>query len=85
MPTFAGLASTFVDFLNVAIHTILYERSIYPPESFLSARKYNYAVRQNRHPRVCAWIQAATLAVETELLKVRNLESNHFGTLQVTG
>ncbi|KAI9667510.1 MAG: hypothetical protein M1821_000326 [Bathelium mastoideum] len=69
MTTFAGLVATFVEFLTVAIHTILYERAIYPAETFLSARKYQYAVRQNRHPRVCGWIQDAVSAVEAELLK----------------
>lgn len=70
-PTFRGFVTSFTDFLTVAIHTILYERSIYPPTSFLSARKYNFAVRQNRHPKVCEWINDAVTAVETELLKGR--------------
>jgi mitotic spindle assembly checkpoint protein MAD2B len=68
--TYQAIISTFGDFLTVAIHTILYERNIYPSTSFLSARKYNYPVRQNRHPKVCKWIQDAVAAVEAELLKV---------------
>ena len=68
-PTFRAFVTSFTDFLTVAIHTILYERSIYPQTSFLSARKYNFAVRQNRHPKVCEWINDAVAAVETELLK----------------
>ncbi len=68
--TYASLVSTFGSFLTVAIHTILYERDIYPRVTFLSARKYNYPVRQNRHPKVCAWINDAVAAVEAELLKV---------------
>lgn len=68
--TYASLVSTFASFLTVAIHTILYERSIYPEASFLSARKYNFPVRQNRHPKVCSWINDAVAAVEAELLKV---------------
>lgn len=68
-PTFRILVANFIDFLTVAIHTILYERSIYPQTSFLSARKYNFAVRQNRHPKVCEWINDAIAAIETELLK----------------
>ncbi|KAI9782755.1 MAG: hypothetical protein M1835_003947 [Candelina submexicana] len=67
--TYQALVTTFSDFLTVAIHTILYERNIYPRESFLSARKYNYPVRQNRHPKVCKWITDAVAAVETEILK----------------
>lgn len=68
-PTFRSLITAFTDFLTVAIHTILYERAIYPPTSFLSARKYNFAVRQNRHFKVCEWVNDAVNAVETELLK----------------
>ena len=68
-PTYRALITHFTDFLTVAIHTILYERGIYPRSSFLSARKYNFAVRQSRHPKVCEWINDAVNAVETELLK----------------
>ncbi|KAK5117227.1 hypothetical protein LTR62_005844 [Meristemomyces frigidus] len=68
-PTFRSLVTHFTDFLTVAIHTILYERNIYPRTSFLSARKYNFAVRQSRHPKVCEWINDAMAAVETEILK----------------
>lgn len=67
--TFRHLTTHFTDFLTTAIHTILYERTIYPQTSFLSARKYNLPVRQNRHPRVCEWINDAVAAVESELLK----------------
>ena len=69
------VVSAFSDFLTVAIHTILYERRIYPQESFISARKYNYPVRQNRHPKVCQWVQDAVAAVEVEMLKVRCVRS----------
>ncbi|KAH0545581.1 hypothetical protein FGG08_000412 [Glutinoglossum americanum] len=69
LDTYQGLVSTFADFLVVAIHTVLYERDIYPRASFLSARKYNFPVRQNRHPKVCRWVADAVSAVETELLK----------------
>ncbi|KAL1587431.1 hypothetical protein WHR41_03761 [Cladosporium halotolerans] len=68
-PTFRALVAAFTDFLTVAIHTILYERSIYPRTSFLTARKYNHPVRQSRHPKVCEWINDAITAVEGELLK----------------
>ncbi|CAK4031416.1 related to MUS-26 MUS-26, involved in DNA repair [Lecanosticta acicola] len=67
--TFRTFIAGFTDFLTVAIHTILYERGIYPETSFLSARKFNFAVRQNRHPKVCEWIDDAVTAVENELYK----------------
>lgn len=68
-PTFRTLVAVFTDFLTVAIHTILYERAIYPQTSFISAWKYNFSVRQNRHPKVCEWVNDAIGAVEAELLK----------------
>lgn len=68
-PTFRALVTAFTDFLTVAIHTILYERTIYPRTSFLTARKYNHPVRQSRHPKVCEWINDSIAAVENELLK----------------
>lgn len=66
--TLQDVVSSFCEFLTVAIHTILFEREIYPRSSFISARKYNFAVRQNRHPNVCQWIQDAVAAVESEVL-----------------
>jgi len=67
--TYYALVRTFSDFLVVAIHTILYERGIYPATTFISTRKYNFPVRQNRHPKVCKWITDAVAAVEAELIK----------------
>jgi mitotic spindle assembly checkpoint protein MAD2B len=70
LDTYQAVVSAFGEFLTVAVHAILYERNIYPPSSFLSARRYNCAVSQNRHPAVCKWITDAVAAVEAELLKV---------------
>ncbi|KAI9741459.1 MAG: hypothetical protein M1818_004265 [Claussenomyces sp. TS43310] len=69
LDTYQALLTTFSDFLVVAIHTILFERGIYPVETFISTRKYNFPVRQNRHPKVCKWITDAVAAVEAEMLK----------------
>jgi mitotic spindle assembly checkpoint protein MAD2B len=51
-----SLLITLTDFLTVAFHTILYCRSLYPSSTFLTTRKYNFPVHQNRHPAVCTWI-----------------------------
>jgi mitotic spindle assembly checkpoint protein MAD2B len=69
LDTYQAIVSTFSSLLTVAVHTILYERGIYPADSFTSARKYNAAVRQNRSPVVCKWIADAVSAVESEILK----------------
>ena len=71
LDTYQAVVSAYSEFLTVAIHTILYERNIYPQTSFIKARKYNYPVRQSRHPRLCKWIMDAVAAVETEMLKVK--------------
>ena len=70
LDTYGAIVTAFCDFLTVAVHTILFERNLYPPASWISARKYNLPVKQNRHPKVCKWIQDAVAAVEAEMIKV---------------
>jgi len=67
--TYHAILITFTDFLVVAFHTILYERGLYPQETFLLTRAYNFPVRQNRHPLVCKWISDAVNAIQAQLLK----------------
>lgn len=71
LDTYQAVVSAYCDFLTVAIHTILYERNVYPQTSFIKARKYNYPVRQSRHPKLCKWIMDAVSSVEVEMLKVK--------------
>ncbi|RDL30401.1 The spindle assembly checkpoint protein mad2 [Venustampulla echinocandica] len=61
--TALSLHRTLTDFLTVAIHTILYTRSLYPQTTFLTSRAYNLPVHQNRHPAVCAWINSAVTSL----------------------
>lgn len=67
-PTYTTLINAFTVFLTVSIHTLLYQRSLYPCTSFLTTRAYNYPVQQSRHPAVCAWITDAVSAVHAQLL-----------------
>ncbi|KAL6251859.1 hypothetical protein RBB50_002069 [Rhinocladiella similis] len=69
LSTHRALVETITSFLTVATHHIIFLRRIYPPISFLSVRAYNYPVRQNRHPAVCAWINDAVSAVRDQLKK----------------
>ncbi|RKU47155.1 hypothetical protein DL546_006750 [Coniochaeta pulveracea] len=62
-----ALITTFATFLTVGIHNILFYRNLYPATTFLSARAYNLPVHQNRHPKVCSWIQDAVEAVAAQL------------------
>ena len=73
LDTYYTVVAAYIDFLTVAIHTILYERNIYPQESFIKARKYNYPVRQSRHPKLCTWIIDAVEKVKVEMLKVGSM------------
>jgi mitotic spindle assembly checkpoint protein MAD2B len=66
---FVSLVANFAEFMIVAIHTVIWERGIYPDTSYIKAKKYNTPVRQSRHPKVCEFIQAAVDAVREQLLK----------------
>lgn len=61
------LLSSFTTFLTVAIHSLLYHRNLYPPETFLTSRAYNLPVHQSRHPAVCTWITDAVSAAAVQI------------------
>ncbi|CAG8974920.1 hypothetical protein HYALB_00006708 [Hymenoscyphus albidus] len=65
--TTLALHRTLMDFLTVAIHTILYIRELYPHSTFLTTRAYNLPVHQNRHPKVCEWINESIKALEPQI------------------
>ena len=73
LENYISVVDSFINFLTVAIHLILYERDVYPKTSFMSVRKYNFPVQQSRHPDVCKWIDDAVAAVRSEMLKVSRL------------
>ncbi|KAI0175844.1 DNA-binding protein [Hypoxylon sp. FL1284] len=62
------LLTAFTQFLTVCVHNILYYRSVYPAQTFLTSRAYNLPVHQSRHPKVCSWIGDAVDAVESQLV-----------------
>ncbi|KAL6862885.1 hypothetical protein ACO1O0_003124 [Amphichorda felina] len=61
------LLSSFATFLTLAIHSLLYHRNLYAPETFLTARAYNLPVHQSRHPGVCTWVSDAVAAVAAQV------------------
>jgi len=67
--SYANLVALFTTQLTVSIHTILAAREIYPANTFIKARAYNYPIMQSRHQGVCDWINDAVKAVHVELLK----------------
>ncbi|OTB06263.1 hypothetical protein M426DRAFT_319004 [Hypoxylon sp. CI-4A] len=62
------ILNSFTQFLTICIHNILYYRSIYPQQTFLTSRAYNLPVHQSRHPKVCSWIRDAVDAVKAQLV-----------------
>ena len=58
--------------VEVAIHTILYVRQIYPADLFVRRKKYETPVWQSRHPALNEYISGAIKAVADELVHVRD-------------
>ncbi|KAJ3754011.1 spindle checkpoint protein [Lentinula raphanica] len=67
--TFNQTVRGITDFIEVAIHTILYVRQVYPAEIFIRRKKYDTPVFQSRHPALNAYISGAIKAVGEELVK----------------
>jgi hypothetical protein len=64
-------ASSFNDVqVEVAIHTILYVRQVYPAEIFVRRKKYETPVFQSRHPALNEYISGAVKAIADELAHV---------------
>ena len=60
--------------VEVAIHTILYVRQIYPADLFVRRKKYDTPVYRSRHPGLNDYISGAVKAVGEELVLVCFLE-----------
>jgi len=54
--------------VEVAIHTILYVRQIYPADLFIRRKKYDTPVFQSRHPALNEYISGAVKAIGEELV-----------------
>ncbi|KAJ3556520.1 hypothetical protein NM688_g1985 [Phlebia brevispora] len=65
--TFNQTVRGITEFIEVAIHTILYVRQIYPAELFVRRKKYNTPVFQSRHPALNEYISGAVRAIGEEL------------------
>ncbi|KAI0068152.1 DNA-binding protein [Artomyces pyxidatus] len=65
--TFNQTVRGIAEFIEVAVHTILYVRQIYPAELFIRRKKYDTPVFQSRHPGLNEYISGAVKAVAEEL------------------
>ncbi|KAI0052526.1 DNA-binding protein [Auriscalpium vulgare] len=66
--TFNQTVHGITEFIEVAIHTILYVRQIYPADLFIRRKKYETPVFQSRHPGLNEYISGAVKAVGEELI-----------------
>ncbi|EIN13986.1 DNA-binding protein, partial [Punctularia strigosozonata HHB-11173 SS5] len=57
-----------IEFIEVAIHTILYVRQVYPADLFVRRKKYDTPVYQSRHPVLNEYISGAMRAVGDEII-----------------
>ncbi|KJA25785.1 hypothetical protein HYPSUDRAFT_64512 [Hypholoma sublateritium FD-334 SS-4] len=65
--TFNQTVYAIAEFIEVAIHTILYVRQVYPAEIFVRRKKYDTPVFQSRHPALNEYISGAVKAIGDEL------------------
>ncbi|RDX51034.1 DNA-binding protein [Lentinus brumalis] len=65
--TFNQAVRGVAEFIEVAIHTILYVRQVYPAELFVRRRKYDTPVFQSRHPALNEYVAGAVRAITDEL------------------
>ena len=75
--------------VEVAIHTILYIRQIYPADLFVRRKKYETPVYQSRHPGLNEYIAGAVKAISDELVLVSTytllLPTRHTNMLLLRG
>lgn len=67
--TYNQLVSGIIDFLEVAFHTILCMRSVYPYDVFARRKKYNHPCYQSRHPGLNEYISRVLAALRIEIEK----------------
>ena len=60
-----------LEFLEIAVHEILYVWKVYPLVSFKKVYKYGICLHQNKHPGVCKYIEKVLLSANLHLEKPR--------------
>ncbi|KAJ7631172.1 DNA-binding protein [Roridomyces roridus] len=66
--TYNQVVRGITEFIEVAIHNILYVRQIYPADLFVRRKKYDTPVFQSRHPALNDYISGAVKAIGEQLL-----------------
>ncbi|PNW73850.1 hypothetical protein CHLRE_13g575333v5 [Chlamydomonas reinhardtii] len=76
-PQQAALCSVVLEFLEVAVHTVLFTRGIYHKDAFERVRAFNTYCRRSRHPELNSYISST-------ISRLRPLiESGHLRELAV--
>ncbi|XP_012289114.1 mitotic spindle assembly checkpoint protein MAD2B [Orussus abietinus] len=65
-------ADILLEFLEVAIHNILYVRKLYPEEIFVRRKVYSTAVHVSQHPELNEYIQNVLIAIRELITEDEN-------------
>lgn len=68
------ILNAIVEFIQAAVHSVLYYRSIYPRESFERCRLYGIVVFRNRHPDVVRYVEESVQHILGPLREKRLVE-----------
>ncbi|KDN51362.1 DNA-binding protein [Tilletiaria anomala UBC 951] len=71
---FTETVQALTEFIEVAIHTVLCVRGVYPPEVFTRKKRYATPVWQARHPGLSAYIGDAVKAARRQII-LENVQS----------
>ncbi|KAI8999587.1 DNA-binding protein [Gaertneriomyces semiglobifer] len=63
------LIDTLLEFLEVAIHHVLFVRKVYPAEVFERRRKFNLPVNVSRYPKLNDYIRNILMGIKPDLHK----------------
>ncbi|KAH7103469.1 DNA-binding protein [Auriculariales sp. MPI-PUGE-AT-0066] len=66
--SYSGVVNGVAEFLETAIHTLLFVRGVYAENLFVRRRKFDAVVYQARHPALRDYIQRACTSVRDEML-----------------
>ncbi|CED84626.1 Mitotic spindle checkpoint protein [Phaffia rhodozyma] len=67
--SFEQLVTQYIDFLETAIHTLLYVRQVYPSELFLRRQRWGVVVQMARHEGVRAWVGKSLEVIGKQLIE----------------
>ncbi|WVO18586.1 hypothetical protein L204_106305 [Cryptococcus depauperatus] len=69
--SFKEIGDAISSFLEIALHTILCIRQVYPPETFARRRAHGVPVYQSRHPDVRAYVAGVVASLGREIQEGR--------------